>query len=260
MSYYDKLSSQQKKNVEFLIDEARKGGITNENSIAALLSIISKETGFIPKSEELQNYTPSRIVKVYNLPLEKAKTLAGNPIALANAVYGGKYGNAPNEGFKYRGRGYNQLTFKGNYALYGKQIGVDLVNNPDLANDPQIAAKIAIAFAKNGINDLKKKGKLSAYNANDINDFKNTTDATLAFYHANAGTGKSVSSIKSLQQSDALGGMKTALSNVNDLLVKVKNFVGKAVGKAKENPLMTVILTTFVVVSGYVVLKHLKIL
>jgi putative chitinase len=46
------------------------------------------------------------------------------------------------DGPRYCGRGYVQLTWKNNYAKAGKECGVDLVANPDLALNPEIAAKI----------------------------------------------------------------------------------------------------------------------
>jgi len=57
----------------------------------------------------------------------------------------------PGDGFKFRGRGFIQLTGRYNYAKYGKAVGVDLVNNPDLAADPKVAAKIAVAYWKGSV-------------------------------------------------------------------------------------------------------------
>lgn len=48
------------------------------------------------------------------------------------------------DGIKYRGRGYVQLTWKNNYKQAGDYLGVDLVNNPDLALDKEVATKILI--------------------------------------------------------------------------------------------------------------------
>jgi hypothetical protein len=53
---------------------------------------------------------------------------------------------SPGDGYKYRGRGFIQLTGKDAYQKVGKLIGIDLVNNPDLANEPSVAAKIVPAF------------------------------------------------------------------------------------------------------------------
>lgn len=51
----------------------------------------------------------------------------------------------PGDGAKYCGRGYVQLTWKNNYLRAGKLLGIDLVNNPDWAMKPDIAAKIMFA-------------------------------------------------------------------------------------------------------------------
>lgn len=48
----------------------------------------------------------------------------------------------PGDGKKFFGRGYVQLTWRSNYEKAGKKLGIDLVNNPDLALDPKVAAKI----------------------------------------------------------------------------------------------------------------------
>src|SRR5690606_24265284 len=52
----------------------------------------------------------------------------------------------PGDGYKYRGRGFIQLTGRANYAAAGAYLGIDLVNNPDLASDPDIAAAIALWY------------------------------------------------------------------------------------------------------------------
>ena len=61
----------------------------------------------------------------------------------------GDIGNgADGDGALYKGRGFVQLTGKSNYISIGAKIGYDLVNNPDLANDPVIASKVLAQFLK----------------------------------------------------------------------------------------------------------------
>lgn len=52
----------------------------------------------------------------------------------------------PGDGKRYKGRGIIQLTGRYNYRKFGKMVGLDLENNPELAADPKIAVDIAIAF------------------------------------------------------------------------------------------------------------------
>ena len=52
------------------------------------------------------------------------------------------------DGEAFRGRGFVQLTGRENYARYGDQIGVDLLNRPELANDPEVAAHLLARFLK----------------------------------------------------------------------------------------------------------------
>jgi putative chitinase len=257
MSYFDTLSAEQKSNAAYIVKAATDAGITNPYAISAILAIISKESELKPKSENL-SYSAKRIGQVFPSLASRASSLANNPEALGNAAYGGKYGNAANEGYKYRGRGYNQLTFKGNYDKFGKLIGQDIVFNPDLVNTPEVAAKVSVAFFKDGINALKNNGKLSSYNATNINDFKNLSDSTLAFYHVNAGTGKDVSYVKSLQQNDSLGGFTKAKQRVESIYNGLKSLASESIDLVKKKPLLTIVITMVTVISIYALYKTLK--
>lgn len=65
----------------------------------------------------------------------------------------------PGDGAKYHGRGFIQLTGRYNYRKMGERIGADLENNPELAKDPVIAAKILAAFFKDrGVADAAQSG------------------------------------------------------------------------------------------------------
>ena len=75
----------------------------------------------------------------------------------------------PGDGFKYRGRGYAQLTWANNYKKMGQKLGVDLYDNPELANDPEISIKVLWSGMQDG--DFTGK-KFSDYlNAHRTNYF-----------------------------------------------------------------------------------------
>ena len=50
----------------------------------------------------------------------------------------------PGDGYKYRGRGYIQLTGRGNYKAAGQALGIPLEQNPDLMSDPTVAARVTV--------------------------------------------------------------------------------------------------------------------
>lgn len=125
---------------------------------AVILANIRGETGktLAPKAENM-NYSPERLLKVFPKKIKtlaNAKKIAMNPEDIANIVYGGRLGNAADEGYKYRGRGFFQLTGKESYKRVGDAIGEDLVNNPDLVNEPSVSKKIL----KYLISEMIRKG------------------------------------------------------------------------------------------------------
>ena len=140
-----------------LVKKLTETGITGKREQANILAQIQRESGGVAKSENL-NYSAEQLLKTFPnriKSIEEAQQLVSQgPEAIGNKIYGGRMGNAADEGFKYRGRGLIQLTGKDNYAKYGKLLGIDLVNKPDLANDPKIAKDIAVAY----FNEAKKRG------------------------------------------------------------------------------------------------------
>ena len=70
--------------------------------------------------------------------------------------------------YPYYGRGYVQLTWKNNYALYGQLLGIDLVNKPDLALDPRTALFVLVHGFKTGVFTGRK---LTDYVNNHSTDF-----------------------------------------------------------------------------------------
>jgi predicted chitinase len=110
-----------------LISALDSAGYTNKNERAMFLAQMAHESGNFGYDEEI--WGPTAAQKGY-----EGRSDLGN--------------NQPGDGYKYRGRGYIQLTGRANYKQYGKILGVDLENNPDLAKDPNIAARIALEYWK----------------------------------------------------------------------------------------------------------------
>ena len=120
------------------------------NRLQYFLAQLGHESNGLTHREEDLNYTASRLTDVWpsRFPtLEVAKKYERNPEKLANFVYGGRLGNVnPGDGYKFRGRGYIQLTGRDTYRDVGKIAGLDLENEPDLAAKPENAVKIACAY------------------------------------------------------------------------------------------------------------------
>jgi putative chitinase len=115
---------------------------------------IAHETAGLTQSVENLNYSTERLTKIWpsRFPtLESAKPFANNPEKLANKVYSNRMGNGPPEsgdGYRYRGRGYIQITGKDGYRQTGLRAGIDLVANPERAVATQDALRVACAFWK----------------------------------------------------------------------------------------------------------------
>lgn len=136
-----------------LLAAIREAGITDPNEIAMIMGQVSEETGRFSRIEENLNYRAERMAQVWpsrfrNRPDFARKLAEAGPEAIANEIYGDRMGNTePGDGWKYRGRGYIQLTGKDNYKKIGDYLGIDLVGNPDLVNSsPEMAAKTAVAY------------------------------------------------------------------------------------------------------------------
>lgn len=103
-------------------------------------------------------------------PKEVAKVLYENRTDLGNAT--------PGDGYRFHGRGYFQYTGRDNYTTFGNKFGVDLANNPDLAADPETAAKLAIAYWKDKVPEkYREDAKQAGYH---INGGSNSAEARVA--------------------------------------------------------------------------------
>ena len=124
-----------KPNAKILYQTAVKAGL-RDAELAQFMAQCAHETkNFTTRREEgSREYFMKKYDKKYN---------PENAAILGNVK--------PGDGAKYFGRGDIQLTGRDNYTRVGKALGIDLVNNPELAEKPEIAAQIAVYFWKNRV-------------------------------------------------------------------------------------------------------------
>ena len=105
--------------------------------------------GFTVLVENL-NYSAKRLTEVWpaRFPnIAAAAPFAHSPEALANKTYGGRFGNnAAGDGWKYRGRGTKQTTFKDNYAEVEKFTGLPVVDQPDMLAEPDTGMRAGCIY------------------------------------------------------------------------------------------------------------------
>lgn len=130
--------------------------ITTPLRLAHFLAQCAHESGDFILVEENLNYSASRLIQIFpkhfNTALSQA--YAHKPERIANIIYAKRIGNGSVEsgdGFKYRGRGYIQLTGKTNYSRFAGFIGDDVINNPDLVASKYPLASAAFFFTDNQI-------------------------------------------------------------------------------------------------------------
>jgi putative chitinase len=144
-------------------DTATKFNITNDLRLAHFLAQCSHESGNFKAVSENLNYSSDGLKKIFPkyFPGTLSESYARNPEKIAARVYGGRMGNGDEttkEGFKFRGRGYIQLTGKNNYTNFTKFIGEDCVANPDLVATKYPLASAAFFFNNNKLWEICDKG------------------------------------------------------------------------------------------------------
>jgi putative chitinase len=136
-----------------LLQAASTAGINSQKELANFMAQVGHESGGLTRLEESFRYTKG----TWQIPVKSAmregkealedarlEALQGKPEKLAELMYGGRMGNnEPGDGYKFHGRGYMQLTGKDNYRAAGEALGLDLLKHPELAAEPENAAKIA---------------------------------------------------------------------------------------------------------------------
>ena len=142
-----------------------KYGLTTKLRIAHFMAQIEHESGLKPISENL-NYSASGLIRVFRKYFSDVEAInfANQPQKIANRVYANRMGNgneASGEGWKYRGRGFIQITGKINYFQLANDTDLDCLKNPDLLLQEANAMISALWFwNKAGLNKLADKNDI----------------------------------------------------------------------------------------------------
>lgn len=143
-----------------------KFAINTPLRLAHFLSQCAHESGNFKFTKENLNYSAESLVKVFSKyfkDLATAKQFERKPDAIADKVYGGRMGNTePNDGSKYKGRGYIQLTGKQNYSAFDKVVDEDILANPELVATKYPMLSAAWFWNSRSLNTLADKGDSDA--------------------------------------------------------------------------------------------------
>jgi putative chitinase len=140
-----------------------KFGINTPERLAHFLGQCHHESGGFKFTTENTNYSDVGLKKRFNKYFKDKdiSKYARNPEKIANVVYANRMGNgneASGDGFRFRGRGYIQLTGKNNYKAFDKFVDDDIVLNPDLVATKYPLLTAAWFWDVNDLNEICDKG------------------------------------------------------------------------------------------------------
>jgi putative chitinase len=151
-----------------LPDTMAKFELNTSLRLAHFLAQAGHESGGFKAVNENLNYGAKgllTIFKKYFPSTTKATEYERKPEKIANLVYGGRMGNGPEatgEGFKFRGRGYIQLTGKDNYKAFDAVVAESILEQPDLVATKYPLLSAAWFFHKNGLHKIADQGATDA--------------------------------------------------------------------------------------------------
>ncbi len=165
-----------------------EAGITSPEELANVMGNASVETGsFTTMNEQLGYRSVEQVVSAVksagtrNTREEiQAAIDSKDPEQMAHILYDNRSdlrNTQPGDGWAYHGRGYFQYTGRDNYEHFGQKFGVDLKNHPELAAEPEMAAKLAIAYWKDKVPESDRTDAFAAGVA--INGGENGADARI---------------------------------------------------------------------------------
>lgn len=136
----------------------QKYGLTTDLTIAHAMAQFTVECGSGGEMIENLDYSAEGLMKTWpdRFDAEKAEAFAHQPEKIANEVYNGRMGNAPdsNDGWTYCGRGLAQTTGKEAYQKLDALLHLGLVGNPGVVNTPAQTLECGLADFVNICNCL----------------------------------------------------------------------------------------------------------
>jgi putative chitinase len=160
----DKLKKKLDTSVMSQIPEVmEKFGINTPLRLAHFLSQCAHESGNFRLTEENLNYSSRGLLGVFPKYFDAttSELYARKPEKIANIVYASRMGNgdkSTGDGWKFRGRGYIQLTGRNNYVEFSKAINEDMTMNPDTVAKKYPMLSAAWFFSKTKLNEIADKG------------------------------------------------------------------------------------------------------
>jgi putative chitinase len=149
-------------------DTAAKFGINTPLRLAHFLAQCGHESAGFKATQENLNYGAKGLMSIFKkyFPTEaEALKYERKPEMIANKVYASRMSNgneASGDGWRFRGRGYIQLTGRANYTAFGKAIGEDIPSTPDAVATKYPLLSAAWFWSTNGLNGLADKGATDA--------------------------------------------------------------------------------------------------
>ena len=135
--------------------------------LAHFLAQCGHESGGFKAVSENLNYGAAGLQSIFKkyFTAVSAKEYERKPEKIANIVYANRMGNGPQasgEGYKFRGRGYIQLTGKDNYTAFDKTVEDDILATPELVATKYPLLSAAWFFHKNGLHKIADEGATDA--------------------------------------------------------------------------------------------------
>lgn len=146
-----------------LKEHYQKYNITSVLRLSHFLAQCAHESALFRFTTENLNYSADGLRRIFPryFPGNLAEAYARQPQRIASRAYANRMGNgdeASGDGWKYRGRGYLQLTGKNNYQAFSNYSGTNVVDNPDLVATKYPLSSAGFFFVTNNLWSLCDRG------------------------------------------------------------------------------------------------------